>query len=172
MPDMGGTLHADMVILHYTASSYGSALSWLRRKDNVYVSAHELIARNGMVTSIVPFERVAYHAGKSSWNGRTGLNRYAIGIELENLGYGPEREDMPSMRAPHRNGGPLRNWYLYPDAQIAALLQRLDRIGIKTVVGHDHVSPGRKLDPGPAFPWHRLQAAGYSVPLDVSTVRS
>lgn len=173
MTDMGGALRADTVCIHYTGpGSFAGALSWLRRKDDVYVSAHKLIGRNGQIESIVPLDRVAYHAGKSEWLGRTALNRFSIGIELENPGYktlsGP---DWPTMRARHRNGGPVREWYLYPDAQIDALLNVLGAIGIKALVGHDHVSPGRKLDPGPAFPWARLQDAGYLVPEDVRARR-
>lgn len=173
MPDMGGALNADMVVLHYTGSkSFLGSLDWLRRKDDVYVSAHKLIGREGQLEQIVPTTRVAYHAGKSAWAGRTGLNRYAIGIELANPGYrtlgGPDWE---TVRTAHRNGGPVRDWYTYPEAQIRALLFVLSQIGLRTVIGHDHCSPGRKLDPGPAFPWYRLQEAGFSVPVDVATIR-
>lgn len=173
MADMGGPLNADMVIVHYTATkTFSNAFDWLRRKDSVYVSAHKLIGTDGHIEQIVPTTRIAYHAGVSAWEGRTALNRYAIGVELVNPGYMDPVAPAVGwsfMRAAHRNGGPVRSWYTYPPAQIDALLILLDQIGLQKVIGHDHCAPGRKLDPGPAFPWSRLEAAGYDIPLDVRT---
>ena len=45
--------------------------------------------------------------------------------------------------------------HAYPDAQIeVSLLVAValrDKYGLTEVVGHDQISPGRKVDPGPAF---------------------
>ena len=52
------------------AHPYFSAIAALR------VSAHLLVRRNGEVVQFVPFGMRAWHAGASSWQGRTGLQRF------------------------------------------------------------------------------------------------
>ena len=47
------------------------------------VSAHLCIFRGGAITQYVPFERRAWHAGESLYEGRTRCNDFSIGIELE-----------------------------------------------------------------------------------------
>lgn len=76
----------DMIVLHYTAGvSAASSAVFLTRPD-VGASAHVVIGRDGEVFQLVPFNIEAWHAGKSWYAGRNGLNRYSIGIELDNLG--------------------------------------------------------------------------------------
>jgi AmpD protein len=80
----------------------------------------------------------AWHAGRSAWRGRENCNDYSIGIELEGL------------------EGELFEAEQY--AVLAALLQALaQRYPLQAVVGHEHVSPGRKIDPGPGFDWPQLK---------------
>ncbi len=50
------------------------------------VSAHLLIRRDGSCVQFVPFDRRAWHAGRSRWQGRQALNDFTIGIELEGDG--------------------------------------------------------------------------------------
>ena len=50
------------------------------------VSAHLLIRRDGDLVQFVPFGRRAWHAGESSFRGRSCCNDYSIGIELEGDG--------------------------------------------------------------------------------------
>ena len=103
------------------------------------VSAHFLIRRGGDLVQFVPCARRAWHAGVSSWRGRTRCNDFSIGIELEGTDYEP-----------------------FAEAQYATLA-RLTR-AVKTryrfedVVGHSDVAPGRKTDPGPHFDWARYRA--------------
>ena len=47
------------------------------------VSAHVLIRRDGTLVQYVPFNRKAWHAGQSCFNGRDNCNDFSIGIELE-----------------------------------------------------------------------------------------
>lgn len=60
--------------------------------------------------------------------------------------------------------GPRAWWCAFPDAQVEAVAWQVaewvTRFGIlpEHVVGHEHVSPGRKTDPGPAFPWRTVHA--------------
>src|SRR5690606_2522866 len=45
------------------------------------VSAHLLIRRDGSVLQYVPFDKMAWHAGRSSFEGRQECNEFSIGIE-------------------------------------------------------------------------------------------
>ncbi len=107
------------------------------------VSAHLLIRRDGSLTQYVPFTERAWHAGASALAGRPRCNDYAIGIELEGTDHIPY--------APRQ--------YETLAAVVAALMRAYPAITPRRVVGHCHVAPGRKTDPGPAFDWARLGAA-------------
>ncbi len=102
------------------------------------VSAHFFIRRNGDLTQFVSVLDRAWHAGRSSWQGRDNCNDYSVGIELEGL------EDHAFELAQYATLGRL----------ILALTQQWP---IDTVVGHEHVAPGRKKDPGMAFDWPLLK---------------
>ena len=52
-----------------------------RERADLRVSAHLLVRRDGRVVQYVPFNQRAWHAGKSSWQGRDACNDYSIGIE-------------------------------------------------------------------------------------------
>ena len=103
------------------------------------VAPHLLIKRGGEVIQFVPFHKRAWHAGRSVFEGRIECNDYSIGIELEGS------DEIP-----------------YTDAQYAALAEvtqcimlSYPTINKKRIVGHQHVAPSRKTDPGPAFDWPR-----------------
>jgi AmpD protein len=101
------------------------------------VSAHFVIRRDGELLQFVSCDERAWHAGRSSWQGRENCNDFSIGIELEGLeGDRFEAEQYTAL---------------------AALLQILaQQYPLQGVVGHEHVAPGRKIDPGPGFDWQRL----------------
>lgn len=102
------------------------------------VSAHFLIRRSGKLLQFVSCDRRAWHAGASRWRGRDNCNDYSIGVELEGL-----------------EG---RRFAAAQYAQLAALLRALARhYRIEAVVGHEHVAPQRKHDPGRGFDWARLR---------------
>jgi AmpD protein len=105
------------------------------------VSAHLLIARQGSITQYVPFRLRAWHAGASSFEGRTRCNDYSIGIEL--LGC----DDVPYTKAQ----------YVALAKVLKVLMTSFPGITETRIVGHCDVAPGRKTDPGPAFDWHRLR---------------
>ena len=82
------------MILHYTAASFDSSLKTLTEGN---VSAHYLIregsAKNkSTIYRLVEESQRAWHAGISSWQGRTNINDTSIGIEIVNLGYKEEEK--------------------------------------------------------------------------------
>ena len=103
----------------------------------ITVSAHALIARDGALTQYVPFTRRAWHAGQSSYCGRTACNDFSVGIELEGS------DDVPY----------TSEQYAALATLIAALRRSFPSLRTAEIVGHSDISPGRKTDPGPAFEW-------------------
>jgi N-acetylmuramoyl-L-alanine amidase len=170
--NMGSVMQSEYLIIHYTAgSSAEGAISWFCNPQ-AKVSAHLVIGRDGNITQVVPFNRIAWHAGKSQWDARSGLNNFSIGIELDNAGK-LERvgsrwissatkrayPDDDVLVANHRHdpaGTPPSGWHEYTEAQMEAALAvgslLMQRYQLKDVLGHEDIAPGRKTDPGPAFP--------------------
>lgn len=163
----------DTVVIHFTAgSSLESAVSQLTAPE-VKASAHMVIGREGEVRQLIGFDRIAWHAGQSEWNGRLGLNRYSIGIELDNAGrmsksgsafiswFGRKYTEDQVIQAIHRNETKLSFWHIYTEPQLEVcffICRCLARnYPIRTIVGHEEISPRRKIDPGPAFPLDRLR---------------
>ncbi len=103
------------------------------------VSAHLLIRRDGEVVQFVPFDRRAWHAGVSSFQGRTQCNDFSIGIELEGC------DDQPFTD--------LQYDQLIGISKL--LLQAYPDITIDRITGHSMIAPERKTDPGPHFDWPR-----------------
>ncbi len=107
------------------------------------VSAHMLINRQGVPTQYVPFTRRAWHAGSSSFAGRKNCNDYAIGIELE----GCDSKDF------------TRAQYKILTDITHAIMQYWPNITKDRIVGHCHIAPDRKTDPGPTFNWDDYYAS-------------
>ncbi|MCX7096650.1 MAG: 1,6-anhydro-N-acetylmuramyl-L-alanine amidase AmpD [Methylococcales bacterium] len=107
------------------------------------VSAHLLIKRDGQCVQYVAFDKRAWHAGKSLYQGRERCNDFSIGIELE----GTET-------------------IAYTDAQYSQLAQVIDtllktypKLSKHTITGHSDIAPDRKTDPGASFDWDRILSA-------------
>jgi AmpD protein len=107
----------------------------------VRVSSHLLIARDGALTQFVKFTDRAWHAGLSSYNGRSACNDFSIGIELEGV------DTLPYEPAQ----------YTTLARAVAALCKAYPGLSPDRLVGHSDISPGRKTDPGPAFDWQRAR---------------
>lgn len=105
------------------------------------VSSHFMINRKGRITQYVGCDKRAWHAGKSSWKGRANCNDYAIGIELE----GTDTQAFTDQQYQALSELIPALWHAYPSLPQAA------------ITGHEHIAPGRKTDPGPAFDWQRLK---------------
>jgi AmpD protein len=102
------------------------------------VSSHFLLRRNGELLQFVSCDERAWHAGRSHFEGRDNCNDFSIGVELEGL----EGE-------------------VFEPAQYECLVRLLNAIAsnypVRHLAGHEHVAPGRKIDPGPGFDWALLR---------------
>lgn len=102
------------------------------------VSAHFFISRSGELWQFVSCDDRAWHAGQSVYRGRSQCNDDSIGIELEGL-----------------EGNSFETLQYETLASLCAAL--LEAYPVAHIAGHEHIAPGRKLDPGPGFNWMRLQ---------------
>ena len=135
-----GQYSGDAVRRLFTNSLDWDAHPYFASIRGLQVSAHFFIRRSGRTLQFVSCEQRAWHAGASSWRGRQNCNDWSIGIELEGL------EGDVFDAAQYR--------------QVARLLRSIARrYPLLEAVGHEHVAPGRKADPGPGFDWLRLGRA-------------
>jgi len=170
-PNKSGKFKAgemDTIIIHYTGGSSAQSSVDSLCNPTSKASAHLVIGMDGSVHQLVPFDTIAWHAGTSQYNGRTGFNRYSIGIELDNPGrltktegsyiswFGRKYDAANVIKGIHRNETTESYWHAFTEIQllkteeICRLL--MAEYNIKHILGHEEISPGRKSDPGPAFP--------------------
>jgi N-acetyl-anhydromuramoyl-L-alanine amidase len=135
-----GQYGGDQVQALFTNQLDWDAHPYFQSIRGLQVSSHFFIARNGAVWQFVSGDDRAWHAGASSFQGRDNCNDFSIGIELEGL-----------------------EGDTFEQAQYAALgtlcLALRQNYPISFVVGHEHVAPGRKQDPGKGFDWPVLAAS-------------
>jgi AmpD protein len=134
-----GRYGGDEVQRLFTNQLDWDAHPYFQKIRGTQVSAHFYVRRNGELWQFVSCDARAWHAGASAWRGRENCNDDSIGIELEGL----EGER-------------------FEDAQYETLASLCPAIAqhyaIAFVAGHEHIAPGRKIDPGSGFTWPRLQA--------------
>lgn len=168
-------------VIHFTAGGKASgSVRWLQNPD-AKASAHFVIGRNGERWQLVPLGIKAWHAGASEWvRPSTGeltrdVNRFSVGFELANWGplfrgKGGDYYGQIGRRMFRYDGPPPfvdargNYWEPYPQQQIDALkrtLEEMETAGwvLQGLVGHEHICApqGRKIDPGPAFPWEQFE---------------
>ena len=136
----------------------------------------------------------AWHAGVSYWQGKNGLNDQSIGIELVYQAPCTKEEPLPSdnpddllnISAPqsYPNGLNIEatsdRICIYPEfdeQQITELikltkqiLKRNPEISPERITGHADITPARRIDPGPKFPWYRLFKEGIGAWYENETV--
>ncbi len=158
------------LVMHYTAGNFKSSVTELTGSA---VSVHYLVPdpteqtyldagfKDMRIFNMVDENERAWHAGVSQWAGRSNLNDTSIGIEIVN-------------QATESDG--KFNFPPYNDIQIEAvqqlalnIIQRYPDIKPVNVVGHSDITPGRKSDPGPQFPWKKLYEAGVGAWYDEET---
>lgn len=104
------------------------------------VSAHCLIRRDGSIKQYVPFNLRAWHAGVSCYQGRELCNDFSIGIELE----GSIKQAYTDIQ------------YLNLAELTRILFLAYPSLSRHHIAGHSDIAPDRKLDPGPLFDWERF----------------
>ena len=99
--------------------------------NRMFASYHSLIGRDGEERLCVPEANVAYHAGRSIWLGKPNCNYWMYGISLIGT----------------KSSGFTDAQYNTLEKRCAALMKEY-KFFIDNIVGHEQVSPGRKVDPG------------------------
>jgi N-acetylmuramoyl-L-alanine amidase len=170
-PNIGRIMKPIGIVVHYTGSpSLNSAVNWILNKDSK-ISYHIVIGRKGEIIQTCPFNRVAWHAGMSRYiynnNIMTGLNKYTIGIALDNLGRLKSINNTPVN--PYNSRQTIKDstnldgvhWHNYTPKQIDVLHELSEAIiniyNIQFIVGHSEIAKGRKIDPGPLLDMESLK---------------
>ena len=131
------------IIIHYTGMK--NELTALNRLTDYKskVSAHYFITKNGKIINLVPDLYEAWHAGKSNWKNIQSLNRYSIGVEIQNSGHQNLYEK-------------YSNKQMNSVKKLLRFLTKRYRVNCKNILGHSDIAPIRKKDPGEKFPWKEL----------------
>ena len=175
-PNKSGPFKAglpDTIVIHFTAGRDRQSAVKTLIDPTVKASAHLVVGRDGSVTQLAPFNEICWHAGKSAYDGRVGLNEFSIGIEIDNAGrlerqgdgffswFGRQYPREEVFEGVHRNESESSYWHRFQERDIETVreicLLLIRAYGLKLILGHEEIAPGRKTDPGPAFPLDRLR---------------
>ena len=131
------------LIFHYTGmKSEKSAINKLSDKKSK-VSCHYFIKKNGSIINLVPDLYISWHAGISFWKKFKKINKYSIGIEIQNPG--------------HQYGyKPFNKKQINSIIYLSLKLAKKYKLKNKDFLGHSDIAPCRKKDPGEKFPWELL----------------
>ena len=110
---------------------------------NSKVSCHYFVKKSGDLVLMVPEKYIAWHAGKSNWGRYCSLNKYSIGIEIQNPGHNNNYSNFSSNQ-------------IKTVIKLCKFLKRKYKIKRQNFVGHSDISYERKQDPGEKFPWKLL----------------
>ena len=176
-PNCGGALtNPTLLVMHFTASGGADPsgdIDWFM-SPAAKAAAHFTVGRNGAIKQVVPLDIKAWHAGRSIWRGKPNCNGYSIGIEIDNWGKltktadgqmrsytGAPVDPAGAAMLQHKHEASPCYWELYPQIQLDSVAGLVRLIlarypSITEIVGHDDIAPGRKVDPGPAFPMSRF----------------
>jgi AmpD protein len=132
-----GEYGGDAIERFFTNRLDPKAHPYFQEIGDMRVSAHFLVRRDGELVQFVPVLKRAWHAGVSSWRGRSACNDFSVGVELEGIDDGAFEETQ----------------YQALDALVRRLREALP---LRDIAAHSDVAPGRKTDPGPGFSWGRV----------------
>ncbi|MCL6230220.1 N-acetylmuramoyl-L-alanine amidase [Bartonella bilalgolemii] len=151
------------LVMHYTAIDFKESVAAL---TGTKVSSHYLVPdplektyieagfKDMRIFNLVDENERAWHAGISSWAGKSDLNDTSIGIEIVNVVTDNDMNGMPIFP-------PYNPMQIDAVKELALnILQRYPGITPTNVVGHSDIAPDRKSDPGAAFPWKELYTVG------------
>ncbi len=132
------------LVLHHTAMDDDETCLSLFLDPSSFVSSHFLVGRDGRLYQFVSLEHRAFHAGASYLHGRSVLNRTSVGVEITGDG----------------NRTPFTRAQVETVARLAGVLTAQFGLEAPFIAGHEHVAPGRKIDPGVLFPWNEVVRRG------------
>jgi N-acetylmuramoyl-L-alanine amidase len=164
------------IVVDFAAADFAQGVVGFLSGPDAPGSIHVLVDRDGTIYQMVPFDTVAFHAGRSEYRGVTGLNFHSIGVELLNNGQLKKAEDgrwmtWSDMVVPAERvfvvgdaGEGEEGWERYSEAQVAAVRGIVAALkqaypSIEEVVTQAEISLGVKLGPGPAFPLDEVRQA-------------
>jgi N-acetylmuramoyl-L-alanine amidase len=169
------------IIMHYTTGMKMESTIAHFKSPSSGVSTHLLIGRDGRVVQFLPFNRIAHHCGFSWWEGEYDLNRFSIGIELDNAGrlskwgdkWMARKLEIPPENVEQawywklpkpRTEASLPGWETFTKIQLKVALEIVKALkrkypSIKEILGHDEVNIINRSDPGPLFPWEQFRMA-------------
>lgn len=179
-PNRSGSISPELIIIHDTASGLNDAgpISWLCNPQ-AKASAHFVVGRRGEITQLVPTNVKAWHAGKSSYRGRSNVNNFSIGIEIVNPGWLTSKDN--GRTGTFSRGSPTWDakkygiyqvtddahpgryyWMSYTQEQILAVIEICRALyaaypRIDDIQPHWYISPGRKVDTNPLYPLDSLR---------------
>jgi len=131
------------IVLHYTGmKSENKAINRLT-DVNSKVSCHYFIKNNGEIIRMVPEKYIAWHAGKSKWKKLNSLNKYSIGIEIQNQGHNFKYSKFKEKQ-------------ISSTIKLCKYLKQKYKIKKNSILGHSDISYERKKDPGEKFPWENF----------------
>jgi N-acetyl-anhydromuramyl-L-alanine amidase AmpD len=177
------TERIDHLIIHFTGENFSESMRLLTQRTQAPVSVHYVVPESGDPTyprqrlrihRLVDEERRAWHAGDSYWRGVTALNARSIGVEIVNRSQCAEIDADLEPQTPENQRCVL---YEYDPEQLTLvselirdILARHPGIDPEDVVGHADIAPGRRIDPGPRFPWRSLYEQSIGAWFDDATV--
>jgi AmpD protein len=141
-PNRDGGAHERLgVLFHHSGHGFTETIARMTDPSS-RVSYHCLIDTDGTRCLLVPESEIAWHAGVSSFLGRSGCNAFLLGVSFAGDTYAAP------LSAP----------------QVASALEWLGKRwvplgwGLDRMTDHRQVAPGRKRDLNPVE-WDRLAAA-------------
>jgi N-acetylmuramoyl-L-alanine amidase len=135
------------LVLHHTAQATDEECIALFEKPESKVSSHFLVGRDGRLFQFVSLEHRAWHAGVSLLHGRMALNRTSVGVEITGDG----------------NRYPFTPAEVETVVRLVGVLTAMFEIDAPWIVGHQHIAPDRKNDPGALFPWNEVVRRGLAL---------
>ena len=176
-PNRSGPITPTVIVLHDTAGrlDHESSVRWLCEKA-AKASAHFVIGRAGEIVQLAPTNVATWHAGQSSWRGKSNVNGFSIGIEIVNPGimqrtptgeasawfgktFETDKFGIEARTTPEHGPG---LWMPYTPEQIEAVIGICAALvaahpTIADVTTHWAISPGRKVDINPLFPLEQVR---------------
>ena len=117
------------IVIHHTVGSYKGSVNWVLQSRSK-VSYHCIVDTNGDRTVLAEDNQRAWHAGRSSFKGRSDCNSFMLGIAVSGDTNTRELTDLEAVSV----------------AQWCVDKMKLHGFGLNEITTHREVSPGRKND--------------------------